>query len=109
MKQILQQTDPYTGLQTEWRGDGKRLIEVVTAHADVTRKVLDSNTKLRNEPMYAKRGIKNDMQHAARVPAEVWVQWANEGFDIFTAHPREILKKLRDRDYERLRVTSGRI
>lgn len=109
MKRILHEVDPFTGLETEWFGDGERLVERTSASDANTRAVLDVNKRLANEPEYAKRGIKNDMQHVASIPADVWLRWKAEGFDIFTASTEEVLKKLRNPDYAHLKVTSGRI
>lgn len=109
MKTILTETDPHTGLRREVQTDGRGMREVTVSDASATRQTLDHLQRLRGDEQYAKQGIKEGWQHAASVPAEVWLQWKAEGFDIFTAHPSEIIKRLRARDYERLRATAGRI
>jgi hypothetical protein len=109
MKTIYTETDPTTGLRREVQTDGRHMREVTRSDPAATRATLDRMSRLRADDGYARTGIKEGWHHAASVPAEVWLRWANEGFDIFKAHPTEILKRLRDRDYERLRATSGRI
>lgn len=96
-------------MQREYSFDGKRLIERTTAIPGVARRVMDVNAQMRNDPDYKRRGIKNEMQHVGRIPSEVWIRWMNEGFNIFTARPDEIRRKLNDRDYAHLRVTDGKI
>ncbi len=68
MKRILHEIDPFSGIETEWLGDGKDLVERTSANDQWTKAVLDVNKRLANEPEYAKRGIKNDMQHVASIP-----------------------------------------
>lgn len=109
MKTIYRETDPHTGLVSAIETDGKVMREVTYSDPAATRATLDRLQQVRNDDAYAKAGIKAGWQHAGTVPAEVWLQWKNEGFDIFTASTAEIIKRLRDRDFEKLRATSGRI
>jgi hypothetical protein len=109
MKTIHTETDPHTGLRREVQTDGRGVREVTSSNAATTQQTLDHLQRLRSDESYAKEGIREGWHHAASVPAEVWLQWKNEGFDIFTAHPSEIIKRLRAREYEKLRATSGRI
>lgn len=109
MKTLFTETDPYSGLHREVQFDGRGMREVTRSDAGATRATLDHLQRLRGDDAYAKRGIKDGWYHAATIPMEVVVEWMNEGFDVFTAHPSEILKRLRQRDYEKLRATAGRI
>lgn len=109
MKHLFIERDPVNGLQREYCFDGKNLVERTRAMPGLAQKVLDNNARMRNDPDYKRRGIKNEMQHVGRIPSEVWIRWMNEGFNIFTARPEEIRRKLNDRDYAHLRVTDGKI
>ncbi len=95
MKHIFYERDPVTGRTTAIPG--------------LAQKVVDSNARMRNDPNYRRRGVKNEFQHVGRIPSEVWLRWMNEGFNVFTAHPSEIIKRLRDPDYAKLRVVDGKI
>lgn len=109
MKTIHTEFDPLTGLRQEVQTDGRHMREVTHSSANTTQATLDHLSRLRNDEAYAKQGIKEGWHHAATIPMEVVLQWRNEGFDVFTAHPNEIMKRLRQREYELLRATSGRI
>jgi len=110
MKTLFTEVDPHTGLKSEYlTEDGSTLTERITADRQATTDTLDHLGRLANDERYSKDGIKQDWWHVGSIPAEVWLQWKNEGFDIFTASTEEIMKKLRDPDYQRLRATSGRI
>lgn len=109
MKSIHTEIDAFTGLRRDVQTDGRLIREVTTTDSSNTRATLDHLQRLRADESYAKQGIKEGWHHAATIPAEVVIEWLNQGFDVFTAHPTEILKRLRQRDYEKLRATSGRI
>lgn len=87
--------------------DGK-LVERTTQ--DV-QPCLDYATALRNASEYTRQGIKQDMMHVAHIPASVILKWmVEDGFDAHSAHPSELLAKLRrDKDkYGKLLVTDAR-
>jgi hypothetical protein len=109
MKTIYTEFDPLFGVYRDVQTDGRNMREVTRTDAAGTRATLDHLQRLRGDESYARQGIKEGWHHAATIPAEVVVEWLNEGFDVFKAHPSEILKRLRNRDYEKLRATSGRI
>ena len=109
MKTIHTEVDAVTGLRREVQTDGRHMREITRSDAGATRETLDHLARLRNDEAYAKQGIKEGWHHAATIPMEVVLQWRNDGFDVFTAHPNEILKRLRQREYELLKATSGRI
>jgi len=109
MKHLFVERDAATGLQREYLFDGRRLTERTTAIPGLAKRVMDNNARMRNDGDYKKRGIKNDLQHVGTIPSEVWIRWMNEGFNVLTADPSEIIKKLRDPDYANLRVVDGKI
>lgn len=109
MKRLFVEADPYTGLQSEYLWDGRNLTERVTASRAHTSTILDANARLANESGFKARGIKEDWMLAARVPAEVQLEWLMSGYDIQKMTPEEILKKCREREYDKLRTVSGRI
>jgi hypothetical protein len=109
MKHLFTEVDPTTGLKSEYLTDGKVLMERTSADRQATTDTLDHLARLSTDENYSSDGIKQDWWHVGSIPAEVWLHWKNEGFDIFTASTEEILKKLRHPDYARLRATSGRI
>jgi len=103
MEPVASEYDPVTGVLTEYAfGDGKMYVRT---------SVLDSahhlryTAALRNDPGYSKRGIKNDMLHTGHIPPEVVLRWQKEGFDVITAHPDEINKRLQRPEYAYLRTT----
>ncbi len=108
MTHLFTESDPLTGLTKEYRYQDGKLIEHSTQ--DVAP-LLDHTARLRNDPAYARDGIKNDMQHVAHIPAVVVLKWINEhGFDATQAHPREILRFIEARpEFHYLKTTSGGI
>lgn len=109
VKTILTEFDPVMGVRREVQVDGRHMREVTHSDRAATQVTLDNLQRLRSDESYAQRGIKKGWHHVADIPPDVIVQWLNEGFDVFKAHPSEILKRLRHPDYEKLRATSGRI
>jgi hypothetical protein len=109
MKHIFYERDPINGLQREYTFDGKNLTERTSAIPGLAQKIVDNNARMANDGDYKRRGSKSGLQHIGRIPSEVWIRWMNEGFNIFTAHPEDIRRKLRDRDYSKLRVVDGKI
>jgi len=109
LKTIHTEIDPLTGLRRDVQTDGRHMREVTQTDASNTKATLNHLSRLRSNEDYAKSGIKEGWHHAATIPMEVVVEWMNQGFDVFNAHPSEIMKRLRQRDYEKLRATAGRI
>lgn len=109
MKTILTEFDPIAGVRREVQTDGRNFREITSSAPGTTQASLDNLQRLRSDTDYARAGIKKGWHHVADIPPEVILQWMNEGFDVFKAHPSEILKRLRNRDFEKLRATSGRI
>jgi hypothetical protein len=103
MKIIQREHDPLTGVTTEIGfADGKFVqrtsVDDSTAHVEYSK-------TLQNAPDYSAHGIKESYWHVGHVPPEVVLRWMNEGFNAYTAHPSEIMKRLRQPEYAYLRTT----
>ena len=108
MKTLFTEHDPLTGWVTEYLTDGKSLMERTTVDVAASRKVVDYTTALQNDTEYSKQGIKGDWWHVGTIPAEVQLEWLNQGYDITKMSTAEILQQLRKPEYARLRATSGK-
>lgn len=97
------------GTETEWVTDGQQL--VVRGKQRGVHAAVDHYTKLRNDPDYARRGIKSEMQHVASIPNQVCMEWRTKyGFDLFAVHPNDVARFIEAHpEYHYLKVTSGRI
>lgn len=105
---LFTEHDELSGLTKEYRVEDGKLIE--HSVQDVSP-LLDLTSRARNDPEFARAGIRADLQHVAHIPAVVVLQWINEhGFDATTAHPREILRFIESHpEYHYLKMTAGRI
>jgi len=105
---LFTEHDELTGLTKEYRLEAGKLIEHSTQ--DVSP-LLDLASQARNDPEYARAGIRADLQHVAHIPAVVVLKWINEyGFDATTAHPREILRFIEARpEFHYLKMTTGEV
>lgn len=105
MKTLFKETDPLTGVTTEYalNGDGQ-MVERTTA--DNARPHLEYSTTLAKDEDYTRHGIKESYWHVGHVPPEVCVKWLAEGFNVYTAHPSEVIKRLRQPEYAYLRTTN---
>lgn len=108
MKALFTEHDPLTGWVTEYLTDGRSLMERTTVDVAASRAVADHTNALQNDTAYSKAGIKSDWWHVGTIPAEVQLEWLNQGYDIHKMTTQEILTKLRHPDYARLRATSGK-
>lgn len=101
--------DPLTGIQTiTGTEDGQLVIKTLQ---DVAPH-LDYSTSLRNNPEYAKTGIKRNFMHAVHIPDAVLMKMRTEdGFDAISATARELREFLRRNraKYGYLFVTEGQI
>jgi hypothetical protein len=110
MKILGVEYDPLTGVKTTYGAeDGKMIVKTeqdVAPHLDYTQ-------ALRNDPDYAKRGIKQNFQHIGHIPNSVVAKMLTEdGFDVMRFPAREVVKFLRKNwdKYGKLIVTaSGRL
>jgi hypothetical protein len=98
-----------TGVKTSADFEDGKL--VLTYSQDVSA-ALDYAEKLRNSPEYAAHGIKRSWFHAAHISEGVALKMKFEdGFDVYTAHPKEIaafLMKNKEK-YSRLLTSTKRL
>lgn len=104
MKPLFSEVDPYTGLRTEYAvdNDGHMVERTV---ADNAAMHMDYSKALSNAPEYSQQGIKTGYWHVGHIPPEVAVKWLAEGFNVYAAHPSEVVAKLRQPEYAYLRTT----
>jgi hypothetical protein len=98
-----------TGLRTKSSfQDGK----LVLAYDQDVSAALDYAETLRNSPEYATEGIKKSWFHAAHISEIVALKMKMEdGFDVYSAHPKEIaafLMKNKDK-YGRLLTSTKKL
>lgn len=108
MKVLGTEFDPLIGLKTTYGTEDNKL---VMKYEQDTTAIMDRLRKLRDEPEYAKNGIKANLQHIGHIPDSVCLKMRTEhGFDAYSATGEEIVKFLRKhRDiYGNLIVTTGR-
>ena len=109
MSIIHDEYDQLTGLRTRIAyEDGEMRVN----YSQDISAALEYTKKLRDNPDYAKQGIKDNFQHAVYIPNAVCLQIRSEGGpDAFTCKPAELmayLRKHRDK-YGYLFVTGGRV
>lgn len=70
---------------------------------------LERNRRLRNDPDYKRRGIKNEWMHFASIPISVQYQWLKEfGVDTLNRdHWPKVKRLLQDPEWSYLRTTTG--
>ncbi|MCM3900889.1 MAG: hypothetical protein ND866_04220 [Pyrinomonadaceae bacterium] len=101
--------DPLTGLTTTIGSQDGRM--VVKTEGDIGPS-LDYTAALRNDPAYSKAGIKKGLWHCIHIPPVAIAKMMTEdGFDVVTAHPKEIRKFLTKNraKYAYLFVTEGKL
>ena len=71
--------------------------------------VVEENKRLKNDPYYSKRGIKQEFWKYASVPAGIQVKWLIEhGVDFYNPeHGHRIGLLLEDPQYKDLKCTTG--
>lgn len=108
--QVFENTfDPLTGVQTIIGAEDGRM--VVKTLQDIAPH-LDYSNALRNNPEYAKTGIKKNFMHAVHIPDSVCLKMRTDhGFDVYSASAREVREFLRKHrsEYAYLFVTEGLI
>lgn len=101
--------DPLTGVVTTYGSEDGQMI--VKTEQDVAPH-MEYSTALRNAPEYAKRGIRDNLQHVAHIPNAVLMKMKTEdGFDAFNANPRELFAHMRKNrhKYGYLFTTAGKV
>ena len=101
--------DPLTGLGTTLKvEDG----ELRVNYSQDNEAIYERLQKLRNEPEFAKNGIKNNLQHVVHITdADCMKMIVEDGFDPYKESAKALrlhLRKNRDK-YGHLFVTSGQI
>ena len=86
-------------------GDSKDEV-VLRRYQEIPDSFLDEIKDIRNESSNKPMG---DFHHYARIPDGVIEKWMMEGFDIFNADPKEILKKLHSDELDKLICTTKRL
>lgn len=72
---------------------------------------LDQNKALYNDEDFKRRGIKNEMMHAAHIPNIVIMKWKRElGIDLYNKeHMPKVKALLNSSEYRYLRTTNARL
>ena len=106
MDTFAKEVDPLTGVTTEYAFKDGKMYQRTTSDSAAVH--LDYSRALANNTEYSAHGIKNSYWHTGHIPPDVIVKWLAEGFDVYAAHPDEILARLRTPEYAYLRTTSRR-
>lgn len=101
--------DELTGVKTIYGSeDGKMIVKTL----EDVEPALDALRERRNDPQYAKDGIKRNFQFAIHIPVTVGMQMkVEDGFDMWTASAKELrqfIVKRRDK-YGYLFATAGKV
>ena len=92
------------GVSTDFLEQGKDLVRKHTQH--ISQAFLDDLKDSRNASTKSKSG---EFMRAASIPVAVIEQWTREGFNIFEATGKEIIKRLRDQNLDYFLATEKRI
>lgn len=92
------------GVNFDFLEQGGDLVMKNTQH--ITQAFLDDLKDARNESTSKKEG---EFMRAASIPVAVVEQWTREGFNIYEATGKEIIKRLRDQNLDYFLATDKRI
>ena len=92
------------GVNLDYLEQGGDLVMKNTQH--ITQAFLDDLKDSRNESSSKKEG---ELMRAASIPVAVVDQWTREGFNIYEATGKEIIKRLRDQNRDYFLATEKRI
>jgi hypothetical protein len=92
------------GVTTDLIEEGDGLVRKHTQK--ITQAFLDDLKDSRNESTSKKEG---EFMRAASIPVAVIEQWTREGFDVYEATGKEIIKRLRDQNLDYFLATDKRI
>ena len=92
------------GVNFDYLGQGGDLVMRNTQH--ITQAFLDDLKDSRNESSSKREG---EFMRAASIPVAVIEQWGREGFNIYEATGKEIIKRLRDQNLDYFLATEKRI
>lgn len=101
---ILFDVDPLTGVKEYFDYDPIKDEVHISYQQDVTG-FLDHMQKLRNDPEYSKKGIKEDWWHYASIPEVVQIHLLNKGFKLDGKDNLKDLMKEINSNYPYLRAT----
>jgi hypothetical protein len=102
--------DPLTGITQYHHFDPVTEVTTIETIQDV-EPILNANKAMQNDTAYSKRGIKNEMWHAACVPNIIQEKWLREkGVDVWNNdHWPKVKRLLNDPDWKWLKTTTGTI
>ena len=92
------------GVSTDFLEQGNDLVRKHTQH--ISQAFLDDLKDSRNASTTSKP---SEFMRAASIPVAVIEQWTREGFDIYEATGKEIIKRLRDQNLDYFLATEKRI
>ena len=109
MKRLLDH-DPLRGITRYHHYDPLTKKTTIETVQDVSG-ILDFNHERRKDESYSKRGIKEEMWHAARIPVIIQYKWlADYGIDVWNKdHQDKVDKMLDDPEWRYLKTTTGKI
>ena len=98
--------DPIHGLETSLHFENDEMRVVTTQPHAVVQRILDDNQRLANS--WEAKNNPGDLQHYARVPAGVILEWRTKyGVDFYNpAHRKKVFQLLNSREYRKCKVTS---
>jgi len=92
------------GVNLDFLEQAGELVRKHTQH--ISQAFLDDLKDSRNESSTKKEG---ELMRAASIPVAVVEQWTREGFNIYEATGKEIIKRLRDQNLDYFLATDKRI
>lgn len=92
------------GVSTDFLEQGNDLVRKHTQH--ISQAFLDDLKDSRDASTSGKSG---EFMRAASIPVAVIEQWTREGFNIYEATGKEIIKRLRDQNLDYFLATEKRI
>ena len=92
------------GVSTDFLEQGNDLVRKHTQH--ISQAFLDDLKDSRNASTTSKP---SEFMRAASIPVAVIEQWTREGFNIYEATGKEIIKRLRDQNLDYFLATEKRI
>ena len=100
--------DPITGIETVYGSEDGKMKVATMQDVEPT---LEALKRRRDDPQFAKDGIKRNFQFCVHIPDSVCLQMRKEGFDVYESSAKELrdyIVKNRDR-YGYLFATAGKV
>lgn len=79
---------------------------LIKGHQEIDQGLLDG---LKDKRLASHNQREGEFMHVAAIPVVVVEQWLREGFDVFTADGREIVKRLKQQGLEHFLATDKQI